>query len=59
MEDFGQSNDIQITDDEWLYVVKKMQDDEGVWQELNESFKYYVELAIENRKKGESNDNSE
>jgi hypothetical protein len=59
MEDFGQSNDITLTPEEWLLVVNKMGNDDGIWNELNESFKYYVEQVIENREKGEADDNSE
>jgi hypothetical protein len=59
MEDFGQSNDITLTPEEWLLVVKKMGNDDGIWNELNESFKYYVEQVIELREKGEANDDSE
>jgi|TARA_R110000868_G_scaffold74293_5_gene214768 hypothetical protein len=58
MEDFNLSSEIVLTEDEWKYVVNKMGDDEGIWSELNESFKYYVEQAIENREKGKANDNS-
>jgi hypothetical protein len=58
MEDFGQSNDITLTDEEWFHVVKKMGNDDGVWQALNEAFIYYVEQVIELREKGEANDNS-
>lgn len=58
MEDFGQSNEVTLTDDEWKYVVRKMSDDDGIWNELNESFRYYIEQAIENREKGKSDDNS-
>lgn len=47
-----------LTDEEWEYVQNKMSDDDGIWNELNESFRYYVEQAIENREKGEANDNS-
>lgn len=59
MEDFGQSNDIKLTADEWQYVVNKMNNDDGIWNELNESFKYYVEQAIENREKGKADVNSQ
>ena len=59
MENFGQSNDITLTPEEWLLVVNKMGNDDGIWNELNESFKYYVEQVIENREKGEADDNSE
>jgi hypothetical protein len=58
MEDFGKSSDIVLTQDEWFYVVKKMQNDDGIWNELNESFKYYVEEIIEKRAKGKANDDS-
>lgn len=59
MEDFGQSNDITLTPEEWLLVVKKMGNDDGIWQALNEAFIYYVEQVIELREKDKSNDNSE
>jgi hypothetical protein len=42
-----------------LLVVNKMGNDDGIWNELNESFKYYVEQVIELREKGEANDDSE
>jgi hypothetical protein len=58
MEDFNQSSEIVLTDDEWKSVVNKMANDDGIWNELNESFKYYVEQVIENREKGKSDDNS-
>jgi hypothetical protein len=58
MEDFNKSSDIVLTQDEWFYVVKKMQNDDGIWNELNESFKYYVEEIIEKRAKGKANDDS-
>jgi 5S rRNA maturation endonuclease (ribonuclease M5) len=58
MEDFNKSSDIVLTEDEWKSVVNKMSNDDGVWNELNESFRYYVEQAIEQREKGEANDNS-
>ena len=31
---------------------KKMGDDDGIWQQLNEAFVYYVEQVIEKREKG-------
>jgi len=58
MEDFNQSSDIVLTDDEWKSVVNKMANDDGIWNELNESFRYYIEQVIENREKGEANDDS-
>jgi hypothetical protein len=47
-----------LTDEEWQYVIKKMGNDDGIWQQLNEAFAYYIEQAIEDREKGKSNDNS-
>ena len=58
MEDFNASSDIVLTEEEWKSVVIKMSDDDGIWNELNESFKYYVEQAIENREKGKADVNS-
>lgn len=58
MEDFNQSSNIVLTEDEWKYVVNKMSNDDGVWNELNESFKYYIEQIIEKREKGEADVNS-
>ena len=58
MEDFNQSSDIALTEDEWKTVVNKMGNDDGIWNELNESFRYYIEQVIENREKGEANDDS-
>jgi hypothetical protein len=49
-----------LTQEEWFWVVKKMNNDDGIWQQLNEAFIYYVEQAVDNREeKGEANDNSE
>jgi hypothetical protein len=47
-----------LTDEEWSGVVKKMANDDGIWQSLNEAFIYYVEQIIEDREKGKSDDNS-
>lgn len=41
-----------LTDEEWQYVIKKMGNDDGIWQQLNEAFAYYIEQAIEDREKG-------
>jgi hypothetical protein len=58
MEDFGASNEVVMTDEEWVYVYTKMVDDEGIWQQMNEAFQYYVNRVIEKREKGEANDDS-
>jgi hypothetical protein len=47
-----------LTKDEWQFVIKKMSDDDGIWQQLNEAFAYYVEQVIENRETGKEDVNS-
>jgi len=47
-----------LTIDEWQSVIKKMSDDDSIWQQLNEGFVYYVEQVIEKREKGKEDDNS-
>lgn len=47
-----------LTTDEWQSIIKKMGDDDGIWQQLNEAFVYYVEQVIEKREKGKEDDNS-
>ena len=58
MEDFGASNEVKLTDEEWIYVYTKMIEDDGIWNELNESFRYYVNNVLEQRAKGKANDDS-
>jgi hypothetical protein len=50
-EDYDESKN--LTQEEWQFVIKKMGNDDGIWQQLNEAFAYYVEQAVENREKGE------
>jgi hypothetical protein len=47
-----------LTQEEWKCVVEKLGNDDGVWTELNESFRYYIEQVIEKREKGEADVNS-
>jgi hypothetical protein len=47
-----------LTEDEWKLVAKKMANDDGIWQELNETFYYYVNQVVQNRAKGNEDDNS-
>jgi len=58
MEDFGASNEVKLTHEEWVYVYTKMIEDDGIWNEVNESFRYYISNVLEQRKKGNQNDNS-
>ena len=41
----------KLTQEEWSQIVTKMSNDEGDWQELDGSFRFYIERAIQNRKK--------
>jgi hypothetical protein len=47
-----------LTDDEWIYVYTRMIEDEGIWTELNDSFRYYIFNVMENRAKGNADVNS-
>jgi hypothetical protein len=58
MEDSEWNEANFITEDEWKSVVHKMGNDDGLWQDLNETFYYYVNQVVENREKGKVNDNS-
>ena len=40
----------QVTDEEWQLVVRLMDKDDSVWNEIYESFKYAMEKMLENRK---------
>lgn len=55
-EDYDESKN--LTQEEWLFVIKKMSNDDGIWQQLNEAFAYYVEQTVENREKGKADVNS-
>lgn len=58
MEDFGASNDVVMTHEEWVEIYTNMVEDEGIWQQMNEAFQYYVNNVIERREKGNANDDS-
>lgn len=58
MEDFGSSNSIKLTHEEWVYIYTKMIEDDGIWNELNESFRYYTQRVLEKREKGKADVNS-
>jgi len=41
-----------LTDDEWERVINHMNNDDGLWQSLYESFDYFINRVIELREKG-------
>lgn len=45
----------ELTNDEWLNVIRKMNTDEGVWEELIQAKNFYIETIIAERKKGNVN----
>ena len=47
-----------VTDEEWITIYSSMVDDERVFQELNESFRYYIDKVMEDRAKGNADVNS-
>ena len=48
----------ELTKEEWELVVNWLSNDDGIWNELYESLKYYVGKVMDNREKGEANDDS-
>ena len=58
MEEFGSPDEVKLTHEEWVYIYTKMIDDEGIWNEINESFRYYTSNVVEQRAKGNANVNS-
>jgi hypothetical protein len=41
-----------LTDDEWESVINHMNNDDGLWQSLYESFDYFIHRVIQLREKG-------
>ena len=52
LEDTECSEADYLTEDEWKLIVDKLGNDDGIWQELNETFYHYVNQVVENRRKG-------
>lgn len=50
-----EEDETEVTDDEWNYIYASMNTDDGIWSELNDSFRYYIDNVIEKRRKGEEN----
>lgn len=44
-----------LSDDEWSQVVRLMDNDEGIWDELNGAFKYALNLVLTKRKGNNGN----
>ena len=46
-----------FTDDEWSDIVRFLNNDDGLWTEMNNTWRYYLDKKINGRNKG--NDNSQ
>lgn len=46
-----------LQDNEWSEIVNKLNNDEGIWREIVDSWQYYLETKLSGRNKG--NDNSQ
>lgn len=56
MSNLNDEKDFKFTDEQWESIVESMDRDEGVWEEITNAFRHYVEMKY-NETKGK-NDNS-
>lgn len=59
-DDYIESNFLEdeqtpLTDDEWIQILRQMETDDGVWQELNNAWQYHINRVIEKRKGNNGN----
>lgn len=52
-----QMEQLPLQDNEWSEIVNKLNNDEGIWREIVDSWQYYLETKLSGRNKG--NDNSQ
>jgi hypothetical protein len=57
MSNLNDEKDFKFSEYDWSSIVDKMNNDEGVWQEIMGSFRYFVEVEFNKTKEG-INDNS-
>ena len=57
MSNLNDEKDFKFSEYDWSSIVDKMNSDEGVWQEIMGSFRYFVEVEFNKTKEG-INDNS-
>jgi len=58
IENFYDDEQPELTDEEWLNIVRLMEVDDGIWREIYASFEYYIEATMKKRK-AEANVSSE
>ena len=58
-DDYIESNleedEAKLTDEEWSEVVRRMDNDEGIWHELSQAFQHYINETIAKRKGNNGN----
>jgi len=57
MSNLNDEQDFKFTDEQWENIVERMDRDEGIWDELMSSWRYYIEQKFNEIKKG-NDDNS-
>jgi hypothetical protein len=57
MSNLNDEKDFKFSDEQWENIVEKMERDEGIWNELMNSWRYYLEQKFDEIKKG-NDDNS-
>ncbi len=57
MSNLNDEKDFKFSLEQWEAVVESMDRDEGIWQEIMGSFRYFVEVGFNKTKEG-INDNS-
>jgi hypothetical protein len=57
MSNLNDEKDFKFSSEQWEAVVESMDRDEGIWQEIMGSFRYFVEVGFNKTKEG-INDNS-
>ena len=57
MSNLNDEKDFKFSAEQWENIVEKMERDEGIWSELMNSWRYYLEQKFDEIKKG-NDDNS-
>lgn len=57
ISNLNDEKDFKFTDEQWEDIVERMDRDEGIWDELMSSWRYYIEQKFNEIKKG-NDDNS-
>jgi hypothetical protein len=57
MSNLNDEKDFKFSTEQWENIVEKMERDEGIWNELMNSWRYYLEQKFDEIKKG-NDDNS-